>query len=242
LVVFFVFLLSICERLEATSFQPVSPYQLIKSSDVIVKGTFLKQKYHELPDGKLATEMIFLVEAEVGLHFEAMSDPDMVEVSIWYPGGRKGDRVEKVEGTPRWMPGEQALVLAKSLDDQRLWGLSLSLGSFKLIKLHQREFAINNVYPQDPLMSSWDWARWQSQVKLVKDQQFRRLQSDKYVLNLQHQKEFRPQFETEGKKRSIASLSKSEDNNEHEGMQPVGLLLLLAFMGFVSRIFYRRKR
>jgi hypothetical protein len=232
---------SIFETAVATTFNPVTPKELIEYSDAIFKGTFLKKKSYQIEDGSIATEMTFAVDAEIGL----MSDQtNQSEVTVWYPGGRVKDKTEKIEGTPQWIPGEKAIIMAKVQKDDRLWGVSLALGTFRVIKMNQREMVINSVFPQNKSLSSWDWARWQNEIKIYKQDTIKQVDSDKYLVESQKQNNYLPKANrSDGKKRSIASLEKKSENGEYEGeLNPIGLLVVLAIMGLFSGFSARKKK
>jgi hypothetical protein len=111
----------------ATTFQPLPVEKLIAPADAILLGDFLTSKTVELEDGTLATEARFKIEKELGLDAE---DFGLSEIKVFYPGGKRGDKVVTVEGAPSFVPGEKNVVLLSLQADGRLWVQGLAMGTF----------------------------------------------------------------------------------------------------------------
>ncbi len=227
----------------ATSFQPVSNQAMIQEADIIVKGTYISKNYQRLEDGKIATELIFEVQSEYGLNSKEIK---IEEVSIYYPGGKIGDVIQQIEGIPEFLPGQKSLILARVLDDGRVWGLSLGLGTYHVVKMGSKEMLINSIFPSDALMSSWDWEYFQDKVKKIKSEKMNHLYLDKYSdenqrtsLNMNDKS-----VAEEGKNRSIASINYKGENRakEENESQSFGLIFLLGILGGLSGFMARQKR
>ena len=101
----------------ATSFRVLPVEKLIAPADAILLGDFLTSKTVELEDGTLATEARFKIEKELGLDAE---DFGLSEIKVFYPGGKRGDRIVQVEGAPTFVPGEKNVVFLTLRPDGRL--------------------------------------------------------------------------------------------------------------------------
>jgi hypothetical protein len=221
----------------ATTFQPQSMEQQLKEADGILVGNFLKQKTIELEDGKLATQMIFKMNKELGFQSDLFG---MDEVIVHYPGGHLGDRHVRVEGTPDFIPGENVVLFIKNVHN-RYWGLNLGFGSFKVVNYGPDKLLMNSLFPEDSRVSQIRYEDFEKKVRSVKGSSLRVVLQQHYPTK---EVKGHPQptlHEGGGKKRSIASEAQQVENEDDRPNQTIPwLIAVLAILGGFFR-FMRQK-
>lgn len=219
-----------------TTFKPVPYEHLIRSADAIVSGIYLDKKTIELDNGQLATQMSVKLEQSSGF---APLGADSREVLIHYPGGETHKSAQHVEGVPHFQIGERVLITLRELEDGRMWGQSLGLGSYKIVKIGEENFLINSIFPKNSLISGVNLKKFNEKVYQIKSEKMKMVHSDKYSRNFK--KEYFQSVKQSKQKviRSIASsslggnLKKVED---HEKRSPFWLIFLLSLMGLITSI------
>ncbi len=238
LIKLFTFILFIPLSLEATVFkiQPIS--QQIQEADGIVVGHYLKKKSVRLEDGKIATQMIFKMNKEIGMQSDLFN---MDEIIVHYPGGKLKDEIVKVEGVPSFSPGESVVIMIKSYQD-RFWGMNLGFGTFKIINYGKESMVVNNLFPEDPVAGQIKLELFEKRVREIKGEAFKVVKSEiQSSGEMLQEKSRRPaSVQEEGKNRAIASMSDQEENEEGTKLSSLWLLLTLALMGGIFR-FARQK-
>lgn len=222
----------------ATTFQPLPVEKLIAPADAILLGDFLVSKTVELEDGSLATEARFKIEKELGLDAE---DFGLSEIKVFYPGGKRGDRVVQVEGAPSFVPGEKNVIFLTQQPDGRLWVQGLAMGTFKVVRLGETTMLINSVFPAHPEISRQEIGKFLRKVSDIKGKSLKEIHSDKYVL--ESQKERRQiASQAKGNSRSIASVGNGTENRtEPNVMNSFWLLMILGFLGALATWWGRQK-
>lgn len=214
---------------QATSFARVSIPQQLAEADSVIIGHYLEEKSIQIEDGTIATQMVIKLSQEFGLNSELLG---LEEVYLHYPGGSWNGERTFIEGTPRFIVGERVAILARHIDN-RLWGLNLALGSFKVLSYGKETLLVNGVFPEDPELGQIAITDFENMVKEVKGS------SLKWVKAHQSMNE---KLTSKGKNRSIASIDTIEENESETSSQPgpFWLLVFLAVAGAFTR--YRVKR
>jgi hypothetical protein len=232
-----VFLVSL--PLGATVFQVQSLDQQIKEADGIFVGHYLRKKFVKLEDGTIATQMIFKMNKEYGMQSDLFR---MDEVIIHYPGGKIDELTVKVEGVPRFIPGENVALMIKSNSD-RYWGLNLGMGSYKVVSYGNETLIINSIFPSNRTLSQFKLEEFEKSIKAIKGTGLKVVVSAHYPTELgsEDNKRVPASQSLEGKNRAIASKTEEVENNvTTPGIANIGLVFLLAMMGVLFR--YVRKK
>lgn len=202
--------------LKATSFARVSLDDQLKEADSIFVGHFLEERSVQVEDGSIATQMVFKLSQEFGLHSELLG---LEEIYLHYPGGTwEGQRIV-IDGIPRFSPGERVAILAHTIDN-RLWGLNLALGSYKILNYGKETLLVNGVFPKDREIGQIKILDFERKVKKIKGSSLKVVKS---------QNSIEEKDKTKGKNRSIASIPGAEENTNEETSQP-GPFWLLVFL------------
>ncbi len=209
------FFLSISSTLYATTFMRTSIDNQLKEADSVFIGHFLEQRSVQVEDGQVATQMVFKLSKEFGLNSELFG---LEEILVHYPGGTWEGQTVAVDGVPTFSSGEKVVIMAKNIDN-RLWGLNLALGSFKLINYGKETLLVNQVFPKDPKVSQIRLIDFEMKVKGVKGS------SLKTVRSLENHEKAK---KAQGKNRSIASIDESLDNSEEASSQSSTFWLLVS--------------
>jgi hypothetical protein len=222
-----------------TTFQPLPVEKLIGPADAILLGDFLTSKTVELDDGTLATEARFKIEKELGLDAE---DFGLSEIKVFYPGGKRGDRIVQVEGAPTFVPGEKNVVFLTLQPDGRLWVQGLAMGTFKVVRVGGTTMLINAVFPSHPEISRQELGKFLRKVADIKGKSLKEIQSDKYVLESQKERSRKVSGSGQGNSRSIASVENGKENGaEPNVMNSFWLLMILGFLGAFMTWWGRQK-
>lgn len=220
--------------LHATVFQAQSIDEGIKEADGIIIGHYLSKKSIELEDGRIATQMIFKMNKEIGMQSDLLG---MDEIIVHYPGGTIGDKTVKIEGNPEFLPGESIALFIKS-DRDRYWGLNLGMGAFKIINYGNDRMIVNTVFPDDRRLSHIRTEEFEKKIKAIKGSSFRVVVTPLYPTELDNRK---PASVSAGKNRAVASKIEEGENSESaNGMNPMWLVFFLATIGGLFR-FSRQK-
>ena len=229
--IFYTILLLLSTNLWATTFKPVGLEEQLKESDGILIGHYLKSKTVKLDSGVIATQMIFKMNKEWGLQSDLFG---IDEIIVHFPGGSLGDTHSMVQGVPSFIIGEKVALLTKSVDN-RLWGLNLGLGSFKVINYGNETMLINSLFPEDPKLGQVKLSEFEQKVREVKGSNL------KAVVMTHFDSSRSPASVLEGKKRSIASKFEHEENKEAKPVLSVyWLVVLLGIAGALSRVMAKR--
>lgn len=211
----------------ATTFLPVAVDDQISEADGILIGHFLHQQSVRIEDGTIATQMTFKLSKEYGLASDLFG---LEEILVHYPGGSLDGETVMIDGVPRFTVGEKVALLARNIDN-RLWGLNLALGSFRIVNYGNETLLVNEIFPQDRRLSQIKLTEFENKVKTIKGS------SLKVVKSL----EVSPGQRTQGKNRSIASISTPEENESVESVMPNNFWLL-AFFAVAGAVAGLRKK
>lgn len=223
----------------ATTFQPLPVEKLIGPADAILLGDFLTSKTVELEDGTLATEARFKIEKELGLDAEEFG---LSEIKVFYPGGKRGDRVVQIDGTPTFVPGEKNVVFLTLQPDGRLWVQGLAMGTFRVVRLGGTTMLINAVFPSHPEISRQEMGKFLRKVSDIKGKSLKEIRSDKYVLESQKDRTRQVTGQTKGNSRSIASTENGIENRaEPNVMNSFWLVMIFGFLGALMTWWGRQK-
>jgi hypothetical protein len=223
----------------ATSFQVVPLDKLLTPADAILLGDYLNSKSVELEDGMIATEAVFKIEKELGLDAE---DFGLSEIKVYYPGGKVGDKVVSIEGTPQFISGEKSLLLLTNGPDGRIWVQGLAMGTFKVVRVGKKSLLINSVFPGSPELSQIEITQFMRKVSAVKGENLKEINSDKYVRESEKQRSLQVASKAQGNSRSIASArDNTENRTEPNLMNSFWLVTILGFLGALTTWWGRKK-
>jgi hypothetical protein len=220
----------------ATTFKPVTMPEQIREADGVIIGHYLKKKTVLLENGKVATQMIFQMDRELGMNSDLFGTN---EVIIHFPGGTLNGITTMVQGVPAFTPGEKVVLMARSVEN-RYWGLNLGLGSFRVINYGKETMLINSIFPEDPRVGQVPLSEFEGLIRESKGTGL------KFVLVPQVEDKLAPErlpasVPVSGKKRSIASVPPERENGETSGgLNTFWLLACLAILGGFFRSFWRR--
>ena len=227
-IAFFMLILSL--PVYATTFTRVSVEEQLDEADGIFIGHFLEQKSLVVEDGSIATQMTFRLSKEYGLDSQLFG---LEEIFVHYPGGTWEGESLVVEGVPQFNSGERVVILAKNIDN-RLWGLNLALGSYRVINYGNETLLVNGVFPNDPKVSQIKVSDFEHKVKRIKG------------LNLKVVKrhELEKVQQNQGKNRSIASIAGPEENDLEESSRSETFwpLICLAVVGAIGSYRVKKRR
>lgn len=227
-IAFFMLILSL--PVYATTFTRVSVEEQLDEADGIFIGHFLEQKSLVVEDGSIATQMTFRLSKEYGLDSQLFG---LEEIFVHYPGGTWEGESLVVEGVPQFNSGERVVILAKNIDN-RLWGLNLALGSYRVINYGNETLLVNGVFPNDPKVSQIKVSDFEHKVKRIKG------------LNLKVVKrhELEKVQQNQGKNRSIASIAGPEENDLEESSRSETFwpLVCLAVVGAIGSYRVKKRR
>jgi hypothetical protein len=226
--------------LGATVFQLHSVDQQIKDADGIIIGHYLRSRTVQVEEDKLATQMIFKMNKEVGMQSEMFG---MDEVIVHYPGGKMGEITERIEGVPSFIPGEKVVIMVKSAQD-RFWGMNLGFGTFKVINYGKQKMIVNTLFPNDRRVGQVELEEFENSVKLIKRSSFKIVHSPTFPTEADKNTPQRlpAAFVEEGKNRAIASNSEAAENKSSQtGFTTLWLGFLFAAMGGIFRLLRQKE-
>ena len=113
----------------ATLFRPVSFEEQQKEADGFITGKVKSIEYLE------------------GREFKILTKVRIGESDIFIPGGKYKNTIVKVHGAPEFHIGSRVGVFVKKNQD-RLWLMNLSLGTFDEIEVNDKYFYRNRAYPE----------------------------------------------------------------------------------------------
>lgn len=238
---FFILLsLLISLPLSATTFRLQSAEQQLKAADGIILGHYLRSKSIKLEDGKIATQMIFKMDKELGMQSDFFG---MDEVIVHYPGGKLGDVRVEIQGVPRFIPGEKVVIFTKSVQS-RYWGLNLGMGTYKVVNYGEEKVMVNSLFPHHPQMGQVKLEDFEKSVRTIKGDYLKVVRDVSYVPDSTRSEQVRaPATATEAKIRTIASEKEEVDNYAaNSTFQSFWLVALLAFLGSCFRFVQNRSR
>lgn len=218
----------------ATVFQVQGLDQQIREADGIVIGHFLHSKSIKLDDGSVATQMFFKMNEEYGMQSDFFG---MDEVIVHYPGGKLDGMHVKVDGVPEFVPGENVVLMIKSLKD-RYWGLNLGFGTFRVVNYGKDKLIVNSIFPDDVRTSLIPFEALKKSVRDIKGTRLKQVVHHEYQTNPEAYGRMPASVEG-AKNRSIASKNEEGENNSGTELSNFWLIAFLAFAGGAFR-FSRR--
>lgn len=221
--------LTVHSMAEATTFMKASVETQLKEADSVFIGHYLEQKSIRTEDGQIATQMVFKLSKEYGLNSDVFG---LEEIFVHYPGGSLEGENVLVDGVPTFSSGEKVVIMARNIDN-RLWGLNLALGSFKLINYGKETLLVNQVFPQDPQVSQIKLNDFEMKVKSIKGLNLKSVQSLDAPSKAQS---------SQGKNRSIASIDDSSENRDEPSSQSGTFWLLVSLACAGALAGYRVQR
>lgn len=239
MLIFRLFVLLLSFPLGATVFVPQSVDQQIKEADGVMIGHFLKQQTIKLDNGQLATQMVFKMNKEQGLQSELFG---MDELIVHYPGGELDGMTVKVEGVPRFVPGEHVVLMIKNYQD-RYWGLNLGFGTFKVVNYGKGPLLVNTIFPEDSRVGQISLNDFEKKVRFIKGGSLKVVHAPLYQTEEDNYDSRAPaSIEEEGKNRAIASDTDQEENiQEQSQFNTLWLLGFLAMLGGIFRFTRQRE-
>lgn len=225
---------------EATVFQIQPISQQIQEADGIVVGHYLRKKSIRLEDGRIATQMIFKMNKEIGLQSELFK---MDEIIVHYPGGKIKDEIVKVEGVPSFFPGESVVVMVKGHQD-RFWGMNLGFGTFKVVNYGKETMVVNNLFPEDPVAGQIKLEVFEQRVREIKGEALKVVKGDFQTTDQGPDNISRRPASIQGEEGKNRAIASGNDQGENEGgpkLSSLWLLLTLALMGGLFRLLRQKE-
>jgi hypothetical protein len=223
----------------STVFQRQPIDQQIKEADAIMVGHYLRSQSVRLEDGSIATQMIFKMNHELGIHADHFGTDEII---IHYPGGQIDQEVMQVEGVPKFYPGEKVALMIKATPD-RFWGMNLGFGTFKIINYGKDHILVNTIFPDDNKVGQIKFDEFLNKIKKIKETQLKVVKSDipdvpqNFITSADRQP---ASVGENGKKRSIASEEFQSDNIHRPQVSVLWLVIILAVMGGIYRLVKRK--
>lgn len=230
--VFLSFLIFFSVATHATVFLKQSVSEQLHEADGVVVGHYLRSKTIELEDGRLATQMIFKMNQELGMQSDLIK---MDEIIVHYPGGTKDGMSVFVDGVPKFIQGEKVTILIKNSED-RYWGLNLGMGAFRIVKYGDDSVLVNTVFPEDKKIGQIKFNEFEKILENVKGTGLRFVYSPIEIPHDPEKTAVRSPASVDGvqvgKNRTIASTGKELENQESKSVLEMGwLALALALLG-----------
>lgn len=143
--IFCIFLLFSSPFVLSTSFAPIHIREKVEDSDAVVMGTVVKSYYTRNSRGRIYTVVVLDIEKTAGLKL-----PDNISshnFRVRYLGGKWGDRVQEVPGSPKFSFGEKVVLLLGH--HKNLFFIHhLAAGKFSLVKKSGKEFLVSEIFSE----------------------------------------------------------------------------------------------
>ncbi len=211
-----------------TLFAPVSIKSQIKEGDGVIKGEVITSEAIE-ENGQILTRVTLRADRWIGVSPEEGS-----LVDVYYPGGKVGSRVLKIEGTPEFEIGERVILITKH-DKEKYWVQNLGLGKFSIKKLGSKEIIINQIFPGMPNVGQMPLNKFYELSKWVKKEKFKERFKDKYELNIEKEQKLR------NRKIAGRSIASVPDHVREENRIPTYWLVIILAILFPILGFFRKK-
>ena len=220
-----------------TTFIPLSLDKQFEDADGVIKGIFIGKEYRKINDRKIITEATFKILKSAGIKPSEIVNKNNFKVI--YPGGKWQGLVYKVSGTPKFVQGEEALIVLKKTP----FGFSvkgLGLGKYIIVKKYEKYFYKSSVFPGHDSLGSISQKELNSSLMKTFGETLESSTGDKFV--------FKPKKNIHIKKgRMPASISSrviaSEQlDRKEESSNPFWIVLLFAALGIYSVFSIRRSR
>lgn len=209
----------------ATTFTPVTIKKQISQSHGVIKGEVSLVESFKRENGEIVTKVELYTDKWIGV------DTDNNLVSVYYPGGRVGDEVQLIEGSPRFELGESVVLFTKEINGQH-WVQNLGLGKFSVKRVGSNYIMVNQIFPKIVNVGQLSLESFYNLTQRLKNTKFKERIKDKYELN--KEKQARAHMQRSKTKRSIASVTPSKD--EAEKFEIFWLILILGALGLLFRI------
>lgn len=148
---------------QATTLIPTPIDRQVKDADAIIVGTYRGKTYQVLPSGEVVTVAFFDLEKGAGLNKSQVYHRNNFRVI--YPGGEHGGRVVKVNSSPEFVEGEQAVLML----EQRNFGYmiqNLSLGKYtKKKSTTESTVLVSAAFPHHPELGRIPYKHFEELVK-----------------------------------------------------------------------------
>ncbi len=214
----------------ATTFVPVSIKKQIKESDGFVYGEVLAVE-SEMENEVIHSKVTLRANKWMGL----TPEEDLIEV--YFPGGKVGDQVFQVHGSPKFEIGEGVVLLTKQ-HKNKMWVNNLGLGKYSAKKIGEKTLIINQIFPGHPAIGQIALKNFYELAEWVKKDKFQERFKDKYEINYEHQLKIKKRRRAPS--RAIASDNSNINSEEHHSNEPYWLVLVLAAMGVAMGILRNR--
>jgi hypothetical protein len=212
----------------ATTFIPVTIKKQIVESSGIIEGEVLAISSEESRDGRIYSR-VFL-KANKWLD----TDVENNHIEVFYPGGKVGDHVYKIQGAPEFKVGEKVVLFTKKLEDKN-YVMNLGLGKFSIKNLGRTQLIVNQIYPNRPEVGQMRLSNFYELAQEIKGKKFSERFKNKYELNIEKQTSLNRTSEG----RSIASIA-SEKAKEKDRLPDYWLVIILGFCGVGYSLFRKR--
>jgi len=212
----------------ATTFVPQTiKDQLVESSGIVV-GEVISIRSEQEPDGRIYS-MAF-IKADKWLGADVKSD----HIEVYFPGGKVGDLVSKIEGAPKFNTGEKVVLFTKNIQNKS-YVLNLGMGKFSIKNLGKTQIMVNQIFPQTPEVGQMKLKNFYQLARNLKGKKFSERFKNKYELNIEKQTNIQ---KSKRVGRKIASVSeKEQDKNK---VPVYWLVILLGIVG-CSYSFLRKR-
>lgn len=212
-----------------TVFSPISIKQQIKESDGVLEGEVTAIESVE-QNNVIHSKVTVLANRWIGL------TPEDNFIDIYFPGGKVGDKVFKIDGAPKFKIGE-GVVLFTKIHKGKNWVNNLGLGKYTTKQVGERTLIVNQIFPAHPTVGQMKLEKFYELSEWVKKEKFKERFKDKYEVN--YENEMRLKHKLHKRKRSIASIG-SVDSPERSQLSSMWLVLLLGGLGAIFGVLRRR--
>jgi hypothetical protein len=214
----------------ATTFVPISIKNQIKESDGVIQGEVISVT-SEKNGNRIVSKVTLLADKWIGL------SPSESFIDIYYPGGKIGETVIEIKGSPKFEIGENVVLFTKK-HKEKDWVNNLGLGKFSLKNMGEKKVLVNQIFPGHPQVGQMGIKRFYDLSEWVKKKKFKERFKDKYELNLE--KESQALYKTKSRGRSIASVSEAEETQNK--LPAIWLVVILGALGLIVGVIRKRIR
>ena len=212
----------------ATTFVPISIKKQIKESDGLIQGEVISVT-SEKNGNRIVSKVTLLADKWIGLK------PDENFIDIYYPGGKIGETVFDVKGSPKFDVGENVVLFTKKHKEKN-WVNNLGLGKFSLKIMGDKKVLINQIFPGHPEVGQMRIDKFYDLSEWVKKQKFEERYKDKYELNLD--KESQALYKRKIRGRSIASIGEKDESQNK--LPAIWLVVILGGLGIAVGVIRKK--
>jgi hypothetical protein len=209
-------------QVSATTFVPLSIKKQISDSSGVLVGEVINSQAFETKDGQILTKIFLKANKWIGVN------PDHYHTEVYFPGGTVGDKSVQVSGTPKFVMGEQVVLMLKNYQGKN-YLMNLGLGKFSIKKFGNTKILVNAIFPKEPKVGQMPLETFYKLAKRIKGERFQTRFKDKYELQVESESR---KVKVDKRGRKIASVE-SRITQEDSKASTIWILLLFALFGAV---------